>query len=469
MATVRDEVEAYNFAARRQVLALLQGDETVPVDPRRRLNRSTVGGLLVGVLAVAVVGVAGYFAGSSSTSVPKNGVIVNSATGGAYVIVDKVLHPALNMASAKLLAGSQVTTVSGSALAKLPRGLPVGIPNAPDSLPPTSALSRGAWSACSIAPEASDARGQVVLSVGGKVPTPLGPADGLAVRSPDGRTWLLQNGMRYAVSPAASTLLGLDRVAPVPITAQVLDLVPEGPPLAVPAVARAGAAPTRALPFKALVGDLVEVDFGNGQVGRYVVLDDGVAPVDPFTFELLAGAAHTTLHLPARDIVSVASRSRAPTPPLWPRDALNLAAPPAAGEPLCITYDPSAPRTAAAWPVTISKPAVIPLPPGGAVVSAKNGSLAAAATGVAVPPGGGVLALGAGTGGVDSVFELVTDSGLRFAVADAQAVSRLGYSAESAVSVPLPFVDLLPAGPALDPAAAGAEYAGTAPPPTGGK
>src|SRR6478672_11309937 len=108
MPTTRDEVEAYNFGARRQVLALLQGDETIVVDPRRRLNRSTFAGLLLAVLIVAAVGVAGYFSGGSSTSVPKDGVIVDSSTSGAYVVVDGILHPTLNLASAKLLAGNKV-------------------------------------------------------------------------------------------------------------------------------------------------------------------------------------------------------------------------------------------------------------------------------------------------------------------------------------------------------------------------
>src|SRR5436190_23003584 len=134
MATVRDQVEAYNFATRRQVLALLQGDDAVQTDRRRRLNRALLGGLLLAVVALAATGVAGFLSDGSSSAIPTDGVIVDSDGGGAYVRINDVLHPALNIASAKLIAGQQVTTVSSSALRALPRGLPVGIPGAPDAL-----------------------------------------------------------------------------------------------------------------------------------------------------------------------------------------------------------------------------------------------------------------------------------------------------------------------------------------------
>jgi type VII secretion protein EccB len=464
MASTRDQVEAYNFATRRQVLALLQGDDTVTVDPRRRLNRALLGGLLLAVVILAATGVAGFLSGGSATSLPSDGVIVDADSGGAYVRINDVLHPALNMASAKLLAGHQVTTVSSGTLRSLPRGLPVGIPGAPDSLPPQGQLTNGAWTVCSIAPEASAARPQVVVSVGARVPAPL--PGGLVVQSPDGSTWLLDDGLRYLVSGAASTLLGLDQVLPLPVRAEFLDLVPEGPALDVPTVPGAGSTPAVTLPFAAVVGDLVEVENGTKQPGLYVVLSDGVAPVDPFAYSLLAGGAKHTLTEPASEIVRVPAKSRPSVPALWPRQALgHPVGAPAAGEPLCISYRPHAPHAAAAWPVTFSEPPTVPLAEQATPVAPSAGSLPTAATGVAVPSGGGALVRAVATGGVDGVYTLVTDSGLRFTITNADAVGRLGYDPKSAAPVPLPFVTLLPAGPGLDPTAAGIEYAGAARPP----
>jgi type VII secretion protein EccB len=464
MASVRDQVEAYNFASRRQVLALLQGDDSVSIDPRRRLNRSLMGGLLLAVVVLAATGVAGFLSGGSSDSVPSDGVIVDDDTGGAYVRIGDVLHPALNITSAKLIAGHQVTTVSSSALRSLPRGLPVGIPGAPDSLPPSGDLTKRAWSVCTIASEASAARAQVLVSVGAPVPAPLPASGGLVVQAPDATVWLLTNGQRYQVTDEnVSGVLSLNQVPPLPIDADVLDLVPEGPPLDLPHIPGAGEAPLVSLPFKAVVGDLVSVKNGTNQPGLYVVMQDGVAPVDPFAFAVLASGSHDTHDEAPGAIASVASTSRPVIPPLWPRQALGQpVSPPAANEPFCITYDPQAPRTGAAWPVTFSKPSTVPLGQHATPVAASGASLPTTATGVAVPSGGGALVKAVGSGGVDAVYTLVTDSGLRFAITNADAVGRLGYDPTAAVPVPLPFVNLLPAGPGLDPTAAAAEYAGAA-------
>lgn len=469
MATVRDQVEAYNFASRRQVLALLQGDDAVSLDPRRRLNRSLIGGVLLGVVALAAVGVAGFLSGGSATSVPSSGVIIDSDTGGAYVKIGDVLHPALNITSAKLIAGNQVTTVSGGALTGLPRGLPVGIPGAPDALPPSGSLTTRAWSVCTVAPEASAARAQVVVSIGAPLTDQLPGSAGLLARTPDGAAWLLDNGQRYHVAAAVAAVLGLNQVPPLEIDPAVLDTVPEGPPLVVPDVPGRGAAPKVSLPFHATVGDVVTVDNGTNQPGRYVVMQDGVAPVDPFAFQLLAAGAEQSHTVGAGDIAQAPAAASPSIPQLWPRTALTSpAAPPAAGEPFCVGYDPHAPHTAAAWPVSFSEPPRVPLAAHAAPVVA-SGTPTTAASAVAVPSGGGALVKAVSSGGVDAVYTLVTDSGLRFGIANADAVGRLGYQAAAAVPVPLPFVELLPAGPGLDPNAAATEYAGgrQAPPASG--
>lgn len=464
MATVRDQVEAYNYASRRQVLALLQGDDAVTVDPRRRLNRALLGGLLLSVVALAATGVAGFLSGGSSSAIPNDGVIVDADTGGAYVRINDVLHPALNLTSAKLVAGNQVTKVSSDALRALPRGLPVGIPGAPDSLPPSGNLTTHAWSVCTITAEASAARAPVVVSIGAPDPAPLPVAGGLVVQAPDHTVWLLDDGHRYLVTSEAATILGLDLNAALPIGSAVLNLVPEGQPLNVPDIAGAGQRPAVSLPFDASVGDVFKVDYGT-KFGLYVLLSDGVAPVDPFAYAMFSGRANKTWAPSPHEISALPSRTLTNVPPSWPRQALDLVAPPAANRPLCVTYDPKAPQTSAAWPVSFSEPTTVPLGPHAAPVAAAGATLPTAATGVAVPSGGGALVKAVGSGGVDAVYTLVTDSGLRFPVTDADAVGRLGYNPASAVPVPLPFVQLLPAGPGLDPTAAATEYAGAAQPP----
>ena len=464
MASTRDQVEAYTFEARRQVVALLQGDDPAAIDPRRRLNRSLIAGTIISVLLLAGVGVAGFLNGGASTSVPENGAVVTSGTGGGrFVIINHVAHPALNLASAMLVGGKDIKTVSAGALDKLPRGLPVGSPQAPDALPSANRLLDGPWTACSTAPQATAARAQVDVSIGAPVSAPMGDGAGVVARLPDGSTWLIDGGMRYRVQPEASTLLGLDRVDPTPLRAELLDLVPEGPPLLLPSIAGSGSAPQRDLGFAAEVGDLVEVDLGADQPGRYLVVADGVVPVDAFAFALLAGTAPATLHVPARQVAAAAAKSSPPLPASWPHNALRVVGP-VAGAPLCFSYVASAARTPGAWPMTMTMPGTVPGPAGARPVAPTSGSLPTDATSIALPPGAGLLVYATAAGGAHGVYALVTDSGLRFSVATTDAVTRLGYDPQLATPVPLPFLDLLPAGPALDPAAAAHEYGGAAPP-----
>ncbi len=49
---------------------------------------------------------------------------------------------------------------------------------------------------------------------------------------------------------------------------------------------------------------------------------------------------------------------------------------------------------------------------------------------------------------------MITDLGLRHAVPDADALSRLGYVETAATEVPTALVNAIPAGVTLDPAAA---------------
>ncbi len=460
MATLREQVEAYGFETRRQVAALLHGEERSPLDPRRRLNRSLIAGLVVGVLALAGVGVAGLLSGSGSSSVPDNGAVIVAGTGGRYVVIDKVAHPALNLASALLVGGKAPTTVSAEALAALPRGLPIGIPEAPDSLPTQGSLVAGRWTVCSTDPRASSARPVVTVSVGVGLAKALPLGRGVVALDPSGATWLLVDGSRYAVSRPVAALLGLAQVPAIHLQFEVLDLLPEGRPLAVPAVPGSGAAPSVRLPFTAAVGDVVRA---TGLPNRYVVLSTGLASVDPFAYELLAGQASRNLSVSPAKLAQVPTVAApdALVPATWPHEAPTLSRPDP-GAPLCLSYAPGLDPGSAAWPMQLGLPASAPVPAGARFVAPTSGTLPTVATGVAIAPGHGALVRATATGGVLGVYTLVTDAGIAYPVPTSDAVGRLGLSAPSAERLPLPFLDLLPAGPALDPRAAAAEYAGAA-------
>jgi Type VII secretion system ESX-1, transport TM domain B len=69
---------------------------------------------------------------------------------------------------------------------------------------------------------------------------------------------------------------------------------------------------------------------------------------------------------------------------------------------------------------------------------------------VRVPPGAGTLVRASPAGGTF----LVTDQGIRYALQGSAAVDALGYGGADPVAVPAAMLDLVPAGPALDPAVA---------------
>src|SRR5690606_34517990 len=70
---------------------------------------------------------------------------------------------------------------------------------------------------------------------------------------------------------------------------------------------------------------------------------------------------------------------------------------------------------------------------------------------VEVAPGSGVLASTAPAPGVSGTgLYLVSDTGLKYPVADAETAAALGLAAEAALAVPEELLSLLPTGPLID-------------------
>src|SRR5689334_12254648 len=135
MASTRDHVAAYDYESRRRVTSLVLGADEAGLDPRRRLHRTPVGSIVIALPAMAGFGVAGLLGGGSGPSLPDSGAVLVKGQGDRYVVVDGVVHPALNLTSALLVGGGTLTEVRPDALDGKPRGLPVGIPDVPDALP----------------------------------------------------------------------------------------------------------------------------------------------------------------------------------------------------------------------------------------------------------------------------------------------------------------------------------------------
>jgi hypothetical protein len=147
MASRRDQLNAYTFAKRRMLASFVQSSPDASDEGAPRPLRAILPGSIVGVVVLAAFGAWGMFKPTAPQGWDKPGqnVIIASKSTTRYVVLKtqgKVqLHPVLNMASAKLVLDSQndvnVVTVDESILdnGKIPHGVTIGIPYAPDRLP----------------------------------------------------------------------------------------------------------------------------------------------------------------------------------------------------------------------------------------------------------------------------------------------------------------------------------------------
>ena len=94
MATTKEQAEAYGYEGRRQATTLVTGQDEARSDPRRRINRVTAAGVLIGVLVMAGFGIAGFLGAGRGPALPESGAVLVSGSGDRYVVVDGRLRPA---------------------------------------------------------------------------------------------------------------------------------------------------------------------------------------------------------------------------------------------------------------------------------------------------------------------------------------------------------------------------------------
>ncbi|MGH3564410.1 MAG: type VII secretion protein EccB, partial [Mycobacterium sp.] len=153
-----------------------------------------------------------------------------------YVRVGETLHPVLNLASARLIAGTDANPrpVSEADLGRAKRGPLLGIPGAPQVLG-TALSDAETWAVCDTAGEA--ARTTTVI-VGDGQPGPdahsMDPEQPVLV-TPEagGTTYLLYQGRRAVVNladPAVVRALRPAGLAPRRVSGLLLNAIPEAPP-----------------------------------------------------------------------------------------------------------------------------------------------------------------------------------------------------------------------------------------------
>jgi type VII secretion protein EccB len=388
-------------------------------------------------------------------------VIVEQQTGARYVLgQDGLLHPVLNYASARLLAGGsadQTVTVSADTLRSASRGAMVGIPGAPDSLPPAGSLSDTTFASCTRVPPDLPAAAPPVstvvvgVGVGAASGTALPPGKGILVAPRAGGEYLVSAGHRFALpGQAPVAALGYEDITPLTVSDSWLDTVPAGRDLGLVAVPGAGA------PGPIVAGNSTRV----GQVltdgAYYLVESDGVAPISPTEARLVLGDSANAAAYPdggpvvlATSVAALDGAPRSRTPGAAGYPAAQAA--PVVTDPhtvLCAVGD----GTGAARITTADR---VPLPSGAKAMRVTGSADDRVADEVYVAPGTGTLVreqVGAG-GGTGSLY-LITDAGAKYPVPSLAAAAALGYAGARPAPVAGTVLALLRDGPSLDPVAA---------------
>jgi type VII secretion protein EccB len=453
----QDQLHSYQYSLQRVVAALVTHDPDPSRSPLRRAGTTALVSLLIAAIAVGAAGLYGIFTGQTSTDATDSKVVFQEKGTGArfvYLDSDRKLHPVINYTSGLLLTtgdSPDLVSVAPDKLTEVQLGAPLGIPNAPDSLPVAKDLIKERWSVCTDN-QSPGGNPRSTLLVGDRLTDgtiAAKAARALLVVDPGQNIFLVADNRRFQVPPigADQTLraLGYGDQTPWKVSAAWINAVPSGPDLRAPAVPQSGGSTVFG---NYRVGQLVK----NGGLGFGVIMPDGIAGVTALQARLIQAATGVA----ALDIGGDFLKLRNSTTKLSDANATNglpqdvpalFGTAPTA---VCMTL----PVDGAAGDGVRVNPTV---PEGVAVTGASAAPETNRADLVHVARGRGAVVVaaaspsapaGSGTVGV------VTDTGWLYTLASRDLLGKLGYGGVEPQTVPSQLVALLPRGPSLDPAQA---------------
>ncbi|KWV31776.1 type VII secretion protein EccB [Micromonospora rifamycinica] len=454
MPSRQDQLHSYQFTVQRAVAALVMWETDPARSPFRRLAGAGLASVLVAAIGLGGFALYGLFAGGGSSWRDTGAVIVEKESGARFVYRDGRLHPVLNYASALLIVGadrSRTVLVSRRSIEGVPRGLPLGIADAPDSLPAPGRLSTAPWTVCSWEPaDTARAAPRSALLIGREAAGGrLLAEEAVLARHPDGVLYLIWHQRRHLVRDPARVLAALatTRERAVPAAPALLNTLPVGVDLAPPALAGLGEPSAEVV--GAVIGEVYLVRNSGGGRQYAVAGRDGLAGITELQAALLMartgqdepepitlGRFAALPKLP--DLVQTGPTAPPPAPP-------RLAG--ADGGALCARVGDDAVvrdvRVGTAAPDLTAAARTVGRA-GGVRVDH-----------VLVEPGrGAVVESVAAPDAEGGAVSVVTDLGRRYVLADAAVLGMLGYPGVTPMRLPAGLVSLVPAGSTLDPVAA---------------
>jgi type VII secretion protein EccB len=467
----RVQVTASRFINKRNSTALSHHGVRLEYDPESRRVAALTLGVTLALVATGVMFLLSWF--KPAGQVGSSPILADRDTGALYVMVDGRLHPALNLMSARLIAGRAVnpTFVKAAELEKYPQGPTVGIPGAPTSMP-IRASGEGQWAVCDSAPTAtamaSAGDRPVVTAIAG----PLAGEGAATLAMPqavlarhNNKTYVIWDGHRSEIDPnnkAVAQALGLDpgSPAPIPMSKALFDAIPATDPLVLPAIPDAGAPAPFNLGPKAVIGsviavrDLTEAD----KQTFYVVLRDGVEEISPFVATVVRSANSFGAAAP----LEVYPDALAPIPKVtslpvsyYPPTRLELVDT-TVNTTTCLAWEKGQGDRAAETRVLSGQS--LPIPAGSEsrlvrLVKGGGGANAAEADQVFIAPGAANLVMStnaAPTAATRDSMWWISDQGVRFGIElDQKTLEALGVATAAAVQAPWPLIAVYSPGPAL--------------------
>ncbi|MFF3269339.1 type VII secretion protein EccB [Streptomyces chrestomyceticus] len=382
MASRRDELNAYSFARKRTTAAFLKPLPNGSIESAPRPLKAVLPSILLGLVVTVGFGACGILkpVAPKGWDTPAQNVIVGDKSTTRYVVLNskgengsnqKLLHPILNLASAKLLLDPkkfQVVKVKEEELdGKIPHGPAIGIPYAPDRLPTEKeAGTPKVWAVCDRPGSGENSKSQqAVFVLGGKDKAKVldhGKLDlhqALYVQDPDGQKYLVdENGVAFpfdalagkAPSPAVKeqqddklrqVIFG--DAQPQQVTSEWMNtLIKSQMPLTMPRVEKAGTrAAVEGVPSNySVIGNVLQA----GDSQKYVVTADGLEKVTNFQAKLLLEGPNATAVKKGgekMDVIKVSTdsitpkrddkdqvvqfMSNFPGTALWPSEAVTMA------------------------------------------------------------------------------------------------------------------------------------------------
>jgi type VII secretion protein EccB len=295
-----EQVSAWRFLSHRVSVAIGRRNVRLVHDPSKNASASLLVGIVVSVLVVGICFIIAWIKPQGQVGTAR--IVADRVSGAVYVEVDGVMHPALNLASARLITGQPdiPKQVPMSEIRKSPVGPVVGILGAPNDLTARAPGDTG-WALCD---QLGSTGSQIIprTTVLAGLPT-FGDwasqmvAPRSALMAYGGDAFVVTDGRRSAIDladKAVTLALGLPvgDLHLAPMSKALYEALTPATPLRVPDVPNPGGPIGYSAPNLAVVsGSVLRVSDVSGQPEYFVALPAGVqrVPVTAATMILNTG------------------------------------------------------------------------------------------------------------------------------------------------------------------------------------